>query len=59
MPVSRLAPFAWRAAPRDGIAECLRANKRSFLVLGVGYSASDARVPVISKKSLNEIATLI
>jgi iodotyrosine deiodinase len=35
------------------------ANERPFLLLVVGYPASDARVPAISKKSLEEIATFI
>ena len=34
-------------------------NERPFLILVVGYPADDARVPVISKKSLAEIATFI
>ena len=32
-------------------------NERPFLLLVVGYPANDARVPVIEKKSLPEIAT--
>ncbi len=32
-------------------------NERPFLLLVVGYPADDARVPVIAKKSLREIAT--
>ena len=32
-------------------------NERPFLILAVGYPADEARVPVISKKSLAEIAT--
>ncbi|GIV78591.1 MAG: oxidoreductase [Litorilinea sp.] len=32
-------------------------NERPFLLLVVGYPASDARVPDIGKKSLDEIAT--
>ena len=32
-------------------------NERPFLLLVVGYPAGDARVPVIEKKSLREIAT--
>ncbi len=35
------------------------ASERPFLLLVVGYPADDARVPVISKKTLNEIATFI
>ena len=34
-------------------------NEKPFLVLIVGYPAKDAVVPVISKKSLEEIATFI
>ncbi len=34
-------------------------NEKPFLVLVVGYPAEDAVVPVISKKSLEEIATFI
>ena len=35
------------------------ANERPFLLLVTGYPADDARVPVIGKKTLQEIATLI
>ena len=35
------------------------ANERPFLLLAVGYPAEDARVPDISKKPLEEIATFI
>ena len=34
-------------------------NERAFLILVVGYPAEDAQVPVISKKSLDEIATFV
>ena len=34
-------------------------NERPFLLLVVGYPASDAKVPDIKKKSLNEIASFI
>jgi len=34
-------------------------NERPFLILVVGYPAKDARVPDISKKSLDEIATFL
>ena len=34
-------------------------NERPYLILVVGYPADDARVPVISKKSLAEIATFV
>ncbi len=35
------------------------ANERPFLILVVGYPAQDVQVPVISKKSLDEIATFV
>ncbi len=34
-------------------------NERPFLLLVVGYPAQDAKVPVISKKPLEEIATFL
>ncbi|NIR52970.1 nitroreductase family protein [candidate division KSB1 bacterium] len=34
-------------------------NERPYLILVVGYPAQDAKVPVIEKKSLAEIATFI
>jgi iodotyrosine deiodinase len=34
-------------------------NERPFLLLVVGYPAADAQVPVIGKKSLEEIATFV
>jgi hypothetical protein len=37
---------------------CGRAdNERAFLLLPVGYPAEDCTVPVITKKSLTQIAT--
>lgn len=36
---------------------CRPANERPFLLLVTGYPAPDARVPVITKKPLEEIAT--
>jgi nitroreductase len=35
------------------------ANERPFLILVVGYPAEGARVPVIGKKALTEIATFV
>ena len=35
------------------------ANERPFLLLVAGYPAPDARVPVITKKALEEIATFV
>jgi len=37
----------------------VRPNEKPFLLLVVGYPSDDAQVPVISKKSLEEIATFI
>jgi len=37
----------------------VRPNEKPFLLLVVGYPAEDAQVPVISKKSLEEIVTFI
>jgi nitroreductase len=34
-------------------------NERAFLILVVGYPAEDAKVPVITKKALDEIATFV
>jgi nitroreductase len=34
-------------------------NERAFLILVVGYPAEDARVPVITKKPLDEITTFV
>lgn len=34
-------------------------NEKPFLILVVGYPAEDAQVPIIEKKSLEEIATFI
>ena len=34
-------------------------NERAFLILVVGYPAEEAQVPVITKKSLDDIATFI
>ena len=34
-------------------------NERAFLILVVGYPDEDATVPVITKKSLDKIATFV
>lgn len=34
-------------------------NERAYLILVVGHPAKDAKIPDISKKSLNEIATFV
>jgi hypothetical protein len=37
----------------------IRPSEKPFLILVVGYPAEDAQVPIIEKKSLDEIATFI
>jgi iodotyrosine deiodinase len=34
-------------------------NERPYLILVVGYPAKDAKVPVLKKKSLLEVATFL
>lgn len=48
-------------SPMNFLNEILErpSNERPYLILVVGYPAEDARVPVISKKPLDEIATFI
>lgn len=48
-------------SPMNFLNEILKrpANERPFLILVVGYPAEGAKVPVIEKKSLGEIATFI
>jgi len=48
-------------SPMGFLSKVLRrpANERAFLILVVGYPADDVQVPVIAKKSLNEIATFV
>jgi nitroreductase len=48
-------------SPMNFLSELLRRppNERAFLILVVGYPAEDAQAPVITKKSLDEIATFI
>lgn len=56
-----LASLTHTPSPMGFLNELLDrpANERPFLILVVGYPADDARVPVISKKSLDEIATFL
>jgi iodotyrosine deiodinase len=56
-----LATLTHTPSPMSFLNEILQrpANERPFLLLVVGYPAEDAQVPVISKKSLEEIATFI
>ena len=58
---SGLATLTHTPSPMGFLAELLDRpdNERPFLLLVVGHPAPDARVPVIGKKSLAEIATFI
>jgi iodotyrosine deiodinase len=38
---------------------CRPSHERPYLILVVGYPAQDARVPAITKKPLDEIATFV
>lgn len=52
-----LATLTHTPSPMKFLSDILQrpANERPFVVIPVGYPAADARVPVISKKSLDEI----
>ena len=56
-----LATLTHTPSPMDFLNELLGRpeNERPFLLLVVGYPAEDARVPVIGKKRLDEIATFV
>lgn len=56
-----LASLTHTPSPMGFLNEILERpkNERPFLILVVGYPASDARVPLISKKPLQEIATFL
>jgi iodotyrosine deiodinase len=56
-----LATLTHTPSPMDFLNEILDRpnNERAYLILVVGYPANDAKVPVISKKSLKEIATFL
>jgi nitroreductase len=56
-----LATLTHTPSPMSFLNDILHrpSNERPFLVLVVGYPADDAKVPVITKKSLEEIATFI
>lgn len=56
-----LATLTHTPSPMGFLNELLDrpAHERPFLVLVVGYPAPDARVPAISKKPLEEIATFV
>ena len=56
-----LASLTHTPSPMGFLSKILNrsANERPFLILVVGYPAEDAKVPVITKKSLGEIATFV
>lgn len=56
-----LASLTHTPSPMGFLSQILNRppNERAFLILVVGYPAEDARVPVITKKSLAEIATFV
>ncbi|MGD2155792.1 MAG: nitroreductase family protein [Anaerolineales bacterium] len=56
-----LATLTHTPSPMGFLNEILDrpSNERPFLLLVVGYPATDAKVPVISKKSLEEISTFM
>ena len=56
-----LATLTHTPSPMGFLNELLNrpANERPFLLLVVGYPATDARVPAITKKELEDIATFL
>ncbi len=56
-----LATLTHTPSPMNFLNEILErpSNERPYLLLVVGYPAEDAQIPVISKKSLDEIVTFI
>jgi iodotyrosine deiodinase len=56
-----LATLTHTPSPMDFLNEILNRpnNERAYLILVVGYPSNDATVPVISKKSLSQIATFV
>lgn len=56
-----LATLTHTPSPMGFLNEILErpSNERPYLLLVAGYPAEDARVPVISKKSLEEVATFM
>jgi nitroreductase len=56
-----LASLTHTPSPMSFLSDILGrpAHERPFLILVAGYPAEDARVPVISKKPLEEIATFV
>lgn len=56
-----LASLTHTPSPMDFLNQILGRpdNERPFLLLVIGYPADDARVPAITKKSLEDIATFL
>jgi nitroreductase len=56
-----LASLTHTTSPMGFLSKILNrpSNERAFLILAVGYPAGDAKVPVITKKSLEEFATFV
>lgn len=56
-----LATLTHTPSPMNFLAEILDrpSNERPYLLLVVGYPAEDAQVPVIGKKSLEDIASFV
>jgi len=56
-----LATLTHTPSPMDFLGKVLGRpdNERPFLLLVTGYPAADVRVPVITKKSMDEIATFL
>jgi iodotyrosine deiodinase len=56
-----LATLTHTPSPMKFLNEILKrpANERPFVVLPVGYPASDCQVPVITKKSIDEIMEIV
>ena len=56
-----LATLTHTPSPMNFLSTILErpANERPFLILVAGYPAEDTQVPVLTKKSLEDIATFL
>lgn len=56
-----LATLTHTPSPMKFLSEILHRppNERAFVVIPVGYPAEDAQVPIITKKSLDEVMVLV
>ncbi len=56
-----LATLTHTPSPMGFLSEILGrpANERAYVVIPVGYPAADAKVPVITKKPLDEVMIVI